>query len=324
MASANRLLQRALDNWPAKIIALGVAIMIVLVNDLARVSERSMTIPLEVRLAEEMVPGAEYPNRVRVRLRGGADLIFTVLEDDLVAFADFTGNRADGDYRASVQVARSGRALEIDALEITVEPSWVTVTLEEKAVKSLAVVPSISGFPSPGYELSDYRVTPTVVTVEGPRTRVEPLRQVLTESIELADRTGPFTERLRLVSPHPLVRFPGGTIVEFRAIIVETVVQRTYESLEISIVDLASGLAVLGAPPPGVIRVQGKQLDLEGISSDRIGLFVDASAITAPGSYQLAVRPLIPTGVLVLGIEPARVDLTVIAATAEAVGESEP
>ena len=315
MASGSELLRRALENWPAKIIALGIAIVIVLFNDLADVSERYFSVPLELRLADNVVPGAEYTNRIRIELRGEESEIFEVLEEDIVAYADFTEHTTEGVFRAPVEVQRTGTALDLEALEITVEPANVTVTLEEKLVRSLEVVPNIAGFPPPGYELSDYRVSPTTVDVEGPRTRVEGLTQILTEEISLTSRTSDFSERVRLSRPDPLVDFPGGSIVDFRALIVETVVQTSFEGVEVSIVDLADDLAVVSEVPTGTIRVQGKQLDLEGVPRERIGLFVDAGGVDSPGVYALPVRPQIPGGILVLGIDPARIEITVEPAT---------
>ncbi|MFW5783482.1 MAG: YbbR-like domain-containing protein [Spirochaetota bacterium] len=318
MASRSELVRRALENWPAKIIALGIAIVVVLFNDLADVSERYFSVPLELRLSGSVVPGQEHTNRVRVQLRGEEAQIFEVLEEDIVAYADFTEHTNEGVFQAPIEVERTGTALDLDALEISVEPATVTVTLEEKLIRSLEVVPNIAGFPPPGYELSDYRISPTTVDVEGPRSRVEDLTQILTEEISLSGRTADFSERVRLQQPDPLVEFPGGTIVDFRALIVETVIQTSFENIEVSIVDLSSELAVVSDVPTGTIRVQGKQLDVESVPRERIGLFVDAGTISEAGTYTLPVRPQIPGGILVLGIEPARIELTVIEAAAAA------
>lgn len=314
MASSDTL-RRLLDNWPAKIIALGIAIVIVLFNDLANVTERHFSVPLELRLADNVVPGAEYTSRVRVRLRGDEAQIFEVLEEDIVAYADFTDHTTEGVFRAPVDIERTGTALDLDALEVSVEPVDVTVTLEEKLIRSLEVVPNLTGFPPPGYELSDYRVSPTTVDVEGPRSRVGELTQILTEEISLTGRTDDFSERVRLSRPDPLVDFPGGSIVDFRALVVETVIQTTFSDLEIAVVDLDEDLAIATQVSTGAIRVQGKQLDVESVPRDRIGLFVDAGSIGRPGTYALPVRPQIPGGVLVLGIEPARIEITVEEAT---------
>jgi YbbR domain-containing protein len=317
LALRSELLRRTLENWPAKIIALGIAIVIVLFNDLADVSERYFSVPLDLRLSGDVVPGEEFTNRVRIRLRGDESQIFEVQEEDVIAYADLTEHTTEGVFRAPVQVERTGSALDLEALEISVEPANVTVTLEEKLVRSLEVVPNIAGFPPPGYELSDYRVSPTTVDVVGPRSRVEELTQILTEEISLTGRTSDFSERVRLSRPDPLVEFPGGSIVDFRALIVETVVQTSFENIEISIVDLTTDLTVVSSVPTGTIRVQGKQLDVESVPRGRIGLFVDAGGIDEPGAYTLPVRPQIPGGILVLGIEPARIELTVVATAPE-------
>lgn len=315
MASRSEIGRKLFENWPAKIIALGIAIVVVLFNDLADVGERFFTVPLELRLAENVVPGAAYPNRVRVQIRGEESQIFDVLEEDIIAYADFREHDSQGVFREPIQIERSGTALDLEALEISVEPVTVTITLEEKLVRSLEVVPNIVGFPPPGYELSDYRISPTTVDVVGPRTRVVELAQILTEEISLSGRTENFSERVRLSRPDPLVDFPGGTIVDFRALIVETVVQTSFTDVEITIVDLPPDLAIVGEVPTGSLRVQGRQLDVESVPAGRIGLFVDAGSIDEPGTYSLPVRPQIPGGILVLAIDPARIEVTVEAAT---------
>ena len=295
-----------------KVIALAVAVVIVLLTDIAGVAERYFSVPLQLRLAESVVPGQAYTDRVRVTLRGDESEIFRVLEDDIVAYADLTEHNSEGVYRAAVQLQKRGAALSMDALEIGVEPLNVTVTLEEKLISSVEVVPNLAGFPPPGYELTDYRLSPTQVAVVGPRSRVEGLGSILTEEINLSTRRSDFSETVRLVKPDALVDLPGGDVVDFRALITETVVQSSFDDVEITIVDLDAGLELVSPLPSGTIRVQGKQLDLEGIPDSRVSIIVDASGIDTPGTYELPTRPQIPGGILVLGIEPARVELTVI------------
>ena len=308
----SKIVESMLDNWPAKIIALGLAVIVVLFNNLSRVSERTFSVPLTLRIDESLVPGEEYQNRVRVRIRGDESQIFEVSEDDLIAVADFSRHTAEGVFRAPIEIVRRASALELGALEISVEPLYVTVSLAEKLVRSVEVVPNIAGFPPSGYELRDYRVLPTAVTIEGPRSAVDDVRQILTEEIGLAGRTRDFTESVRLRRPNPLVDLPGGLIVEFRALIAEAVIQRSFDPVAITLMDLDPSLVVSGRLPTGALRVQGRQLDLDAITPDQIGLIVDASRVAAPGTYTLAVRPQIPQGLVVLSIEPAQIEVIVV------------
>ena len=316
MASRSEFFSRLIENWPAKIIALAVALVIVLLNDLSEIDERYFTVPLTLELSDTLVPGAEYTSRVQVQLRGPEDRIFDVLEDDVLAVADLSAHTADGVFRAPIEVRRDGAAADLDGLEITVDPPQVTVTLEERLSRSVEVVPNLTGFPPSGYELSDYRISPTAIDVVGPRSRVEPITQILTEAISLTGRNGDFTESVRLSRPDSLVSFPGGDLVDFRGLIVETIVQTNFSDLEITIVDLDPSLAVISAVQTGTIRAQGRQIDVEGVPTERIGLFVDASNVRQPGTYALPVRPQIPGGIIVLEIDPARIELVIAEATA--------
>jgi YbbR domain-containing protein len=311
----SNVFDRLVRNWPAKVISLAAAVVIVLFNDLAGIQERYFTVPLELELAESVVAVETSQSRVRVVLRGEEEMIFGVLEDDIHAYADLTEHDAEGVFRTPVRIRKTGSALDAEVLEIRVEPLEVTVQLEEKLYRSLEVVPNLVGFPPPGYQLNDYRVSPSAVEVVGPRSEVEELETVLTEEIDLAGRREDFSERVRLVQPSPQVRFPGGDVIEFRGVIVETIIQQNYESVEIVVRSLDENLIVTSEIPRGRLLVQGRQIELEELPPDQVLLVVDASRITEPGTYTLPTRPLVPPRVLPLEFSPARLQITVVEAT---------
>lgn len=319
-----KLRDRLSRNWPAKVISLAAAVVIVLFNDLAGIQERYFTVPLQLELDEEVVAVETTPSRVRVVLRGEEEVIFGVLEDDIVAYADLTEHGTEGVFRTPVRIRKTGSALDAEVIEIRVEPLEVTVSLEEKLYRSLEVVPNIVGFPPPGYQLNDYRVSPTTVEAVGPRSDVEELQTVLTEEIELAGRREDFSERVRLVQPTTQVRFPGGDVVEFRGVIVETIIQQAFDSVEIRVNDLEEELIITSEIPRGRIVVQGRQIELEELTPDQVQLAVDASRITEPGEYTLPTRPLVPARILPLEFGPARLELTVVDANAEQPNQDPP
>jgi hypothetical protein len=302
---------RLLSNWPAKVVALAAAVLLVVFNDVARLEERFFSVPLELVLDEGYVPGSPYPANVRVRLRGNSDGVFQVLEEDVRAYVDLSEHQSEGVYKGPVEIERQGTALEVDPLEIRVEPLEVTVALERKINKSLEVRPTLNGFPPSGYQLSQFRLTPSTVEVEGPRSEVEDLTHVVTEDIELAGRREDFSVRVRLVRPDPLVAFPGGDVVEFRGVIEESVILHTFEEVGIVYLDLPEDLRIVSSPTEGSIRVQGKQLDIEAAAPEDVRLVADGSVVTGAGTYVLTVRPEIPRGLLVLRYEPTQAEVQV-------------
>lgn len=305
------VLNRAFRNWPAKILSLAAAVLLLVFHDITRLEERFITVPLELELSARFVPASSYPRQVRLRIRGESEQVFRVVDEDFRAYLDLRRFSADGEYTVPVQVERGGAATETGTLEVIPEPDSVIVQLEEKLLKSLEVVPKTSGFPPTGYELVQLLMTPSSVEVEGPRSTLENISEVSTEDVDLSNRREDFTERIRLVPPDPLVLFPGGDIVEIRGIIEEAVVLQTFEPVELIVTGLSPDLRIDQDIPTGVIRVQARQIDVEGVGPGDLQLAVDASSITEAGTIRLPVRPVVPPGFVVLRYEPTSVQLGV-------------
>ncbi|HUX13915.1 MAG TPA: CdaR family protein [Spirochaetia bacterium] len=314
---SSSLLQRLMQNWPVKILAVAAAVLLFFFNQLSRLEVRYFSVPLQLVLPSGYVPGAAYPSKVRVTLRGESDAIFRVLEEDVEAYADFSSHDGEGVFKEPIQIRKKGTALNIDPLEITVEPLDVAITLERRMSKSIEIVPSLKGFPPPGYQLAKYSLKPSTVEVVGPRSHLEKIQSVHTEDIDLTGRVEDFTVQVRLVLSDPLLRLPGGNVVEFRGIIQESVVLQTFDQVNVVVVNLEPGLTIAGELPTGTLRVQGKQVDLEAIKPDQVRLAVDAAGIHRPGTYTLPVRPDLPTGILVLRYDPARITLEAVRSKAE-------
>ena len=303
---------RLFRNWPAKVLSLALALLLLVFHDITRLEERFITVPLEVRLAETLVPASPYPQQVRLRLRGESEQVYRVVENDLRAYIDLEQYTAEGEHRVPVHVERLGISAEPGTLEISVEPAVITLTLEEKAVRSVEVQESTSGFVPGGFELERIIKTPSSVEVEGPRSRVERVDSVRTEDIDLTNRREDFTERIRLVSPDPLIRFRGGDIVELRGIVVEAVVLQTFEPVDLVVSGLDPEFLLDEELPDGLIRVQARQIDIESLSPGDVQLSIDASTITETGTFRLPVRPIVPAGFVVLRYEPTSIQLVVV------------
>jgi len=306
------LLRRLVSNWPAKVLSVVAALLLVVFNNISRLEERYISVPLELQLPNDLVAASSYPSRIRVTLRGESEGVQRILDEDVEAYLDLRNVETEGVVTTSVRVNRTGTALGVDPLEVYVEPAEVTLAVEQKAQKSLEVEPTLSGFVPVGYQLTGHQISPSSVEVEGPESEVAPLEVVLTEEIELGGRRNDFSVRVRLVRPSPGITFLGGDVVEFRGIVEEAVILNTFEPVETVVINLAPGLTISSALPTGTIRVQGNQLDLESVAVDQVQIVADASRVTAPGRYALRTRPEVPSGLAVLRYEPQTVDVQVV------------
>jgi hypothetical protein len=307
-----RVLERFFADWPAKIISVAAAILLFLFYRINTMEERVITTALKADPPPGLAISKPYPRSARITLRGREENIFSVLEEDLEVYADFDSIDGEGQYRLPVRVLRKGTSVNVEPLEIRVEPSEVSVTLEEEVQRTVEVQPRLSGIPAAGFELVQYSVTPNSVQVSGPRSIVSDLTEVQTETIDLSGRSSDFSLEIGILRENPLVHYPRQMTALFRGIIREAVVIKTFENVDIITLDLSPNLRIAGTLPKGSIRLQGSQLSLEDLAPVRFRLLVDCGNIQGPGTATLPTIPDVPPDFVILKYEPRELTLNFI------------
>ena len=304
-------LDRLAAQWPAKALSLAAAILLFLFHNYSNLSERFVNAPLRAVFADGFTAGQPIPRRVRVSVRGKEKNLATFSEGDIEAIADFTPFNKKGTYRVPIQIKRKGGAEDPNLMEFRVEPIDLVLSIEPKVQKRVEVSPRFKGSLLSGYELAHYYVTPSLILVEGPQSKIERLYSVPTEEIDLTGKKENFILEIRIARNDPLLSFPNGDTVEVHGFVQETTILKTFESVSIVVLDLRSDLRLSKALPKGTVRVQGAQNILDRIEGEQIRLLVDGRSITQPGTYTLPVRTDTPAGLLVLRFEPTSVTLNV-------------
>ena len=90
-------------NWPAKIISLTAAVVLSMFYRINSMEERFFSVPLSLEPPQGLALADPYPKSVRITLRGDADSIFSVLEEDIEVFADF-GNLIRGEIVEQIRI----------------------------------------------------------------------------------------------------------------------------------------------------------------------------------------------------------------------------
>jgi hypothetical protein len=163
----------------------------------------------------------------------------------------------DGEYVFSEDLVQLPPGLRVTSIN----PPSIRLSFEERAAKVVAVKPLFDGQPARGYALGEVSITPSHVTVRGPRSIVDAMSEVQTRPISVDGLTAGSEERVPLAPIEPHV-----TVVERQNIDVRF---RIVEDLGM----LALGpLRVLIQPAPG------SQLAVPG------------TATTQPGKVKLLLR----------------------------------
>ena len=310
--NTRKFVEGILSDWPAKIISLAAAALLFLFYRVNTMDERFFSVPLQVDPPAGLAISKPYPKSARVTLRGKEEAIFSIIEEDVEVFADFGRFQSEGQFRVPVRVVRRGSSLNIEPLDIRVEPAEISVTLEQRIEKTVILEPVIRGSPPAGYDLVQYTIVPDSIQISGPRTLVNAMETVRLEEIDLEGRTGDFTEQVMIVEENSLLDYSRQRAIVFRGILREAVIIKTFEDVDIISIDLSPDLRLAEPLPKGSIRIQGNQRAIEALPPGQLRLVIDCGEIEKPGPEMVYPQPDIPPEFVVLKFEPQELDLTFI------------
>jgi YbbR domain-containing protein len=309
--TTNKLIDKILENWPAKIVCLTLALLLFLFYRMSTLQVRFLSVPLQVETNGDLVPASPYPRMVKISLRGESDSIYPIQDEDVVAFIDLEPFTKEGEFRLPIQTRLKGTALDVNPLEVTVEPVEITLRVEHRMVKKVQVTPSFKGYPEAGYEFSGYTIRPQTIEASGPRSVVEKLGDMVTEPIELTGRDASFEGYASLVKRNSLVSFSGDGKIQYAITISQTTLVKNFEDVPFYFENLDPGLTVETDKVSGSIQLKGTQTDLADWKLPENALTVLCENINGPGVYTTQVRTIIPQPYEVLKSSPAEIQLTV-------------
>ena len=314
LSSAGRLLKGLADNWPVKVLAVALAIALVAVYRVSTLSTRTLTVPLSVETSHSLIPASAFPASVRVTLRGEDDGVRSIADGDVVAFVDLSRHEEEGWYRAPVQVRRTGAALEVEPLEISVSPLEVALRLDRRINLVLPLVAPVQGSVASGFDLVSHSIVPPEVSVSGPVSVLGYLTEIATSPVVLEGRSGDFTVAVSVINPSPLLSVRGNGAVEFRGVVRPAVPVRTIEGIPITLAGLPEGLSADLGGRTGLVRIEGSWDRIDAFAPGPGFLSADASGVGGPGSHVLPVSVSgLPAGFTLIWLEPESVSLSVMA-----------
>lgn len=307
---------RLISNWPAKVLSIALALVLVLIYRVSMLSTRTLTVPLTVETNYTLIPASHFPASVRVTLRGESDGISSITENDIEAFIDMAKNEEEGSYRSPVQIRRRGNAVGLEPLEISVNPVEVSIDLDRRTNAVLPLVTPVQGTVASGFDLVSHSANPAEVSVSGPVGLMENISELATSPVNLEGRNSDFSVTVTIVNPDPLLSVSGSGIAEFSGTIRPTVPVRTIEGLPITVSSLSPDFAIDTPNRTGSVRIEGNWSQLDTFRPQPGFLSVDASGITRPGTYVLPVTVNLPNGFILIRQDPVNLSLTVRVKTA--------
>jgi YbbR domain-containing protein len=169
--------------------------------------ERRILVPVSYsNVPEGLEMTSEQPD-AGVLVRGDDMRVSELSQGDLRVIVDLSEAHS-GPNLIALRTDEVVAPIGIEVLQI--EPGTVTVALERSARRNVAVEPAVEGEPAAGYTVREITVSPKMVTVSGPESRLKERISVVTERIMIDGRTstvdrevsvGVVDSQVRLVEP---------------------------------------------------------------------------------------------------------------------------
>ena len=210
---------KIIENWPAKVLSVALALILFVFHQMNITATRSLSVPLNVETSPALVPASDFPQSVRVQLRGEDDSIRSIADNEVEAFVDFSRHEVGGLYRAPVQVRRRGSAQDIEPLEVSVTPIEIFVQLDQRGSRTLPLVADIRGNAAAGFDLVSHSISPAEIVVAGPLGLLENVTEIRTDPIDIGGRSADFNLMVSIINPNPFFIMQGSGTAEFSGLV---------------------------------------------------------------------------------------------------------
>jgi hypothetical protein len=285
------LFARLVRNWPAKVLSIGLAIILFVFYRMSSLETRFFSVPLVVEHLSSMMPSNYYPRTIRVSLRGEANAIFSVLEDDIVAYVDMAKLQTPGLYVVPVQWRKSGTAQGTEPLQVTVDPVEIKFVLDRKISKFVPLIPAFHGQVDSGFSMTSYFLNPNQVIIDGPAELMGSVLELNTDIIDLDGRRSDFSGTVNILHRDPLIVLRGNGTTEFYGIISRIIPVRNIPGVPIIITGLKEGFRAEPEIVTANIHMEGdNQAAVDSFAPPQDFLRIDCSGINEPGIYILRLQ----------------------------------
>lgn len=270
--------------------------------------EHVTTIPIRTTMENnDYIITSNLPHKARVRVQGqGRDLLTFLLFKD--AWLQFDINWKSGTQViqpniSDIVLSRSAKKLNIRQL---LEPDSVQITIENKITQYVSINSQVEINPLRGYTIvGTPEITPSRIEMVGPKSKVNKINSVQTESVIFNDVKYPIETEITLVSPEQKHIELLQNKVSFFADIQKLMEKKLYD-IPVKVRNIPPGTRAIVMPSHFSLTVQGGVNEVFPLESDDIDAYIDykANRDTTFMDYPVQIKPI--DNIRFRNIEPQR------------------
>jgi YbbR domain-containing protein len=289
-----RLLGFFRDNLLLKLLSLGFAIVLWVYVSVGQTElESSARVAVETKnLPKRLVRVSDLPNELEIKVRGPRNML-RGLRDRSLSYAIDLSRATAGTMSARVYPPNI-EGLPKGARVTEISPSQIQLKLAERKSKTVHVKPIFRGKLPEGLEIQRLTVEPELVEVAGPKDEIDPLNEVSTETIDLADHNENFAVEvgLDLIGQH--IETVREQRIKVAVQIGEPKIKKTFYGVAIEVRNTSyeSRLARRELD----VQLEGSKEQLQQLTPGDLRLIIDAGDLEPGHAYDLVPVLKAPEG----------------------------
>lgn len=198
------LRRHVLHNFGLKLLSLALAVGLWLAVASDPPAEVAVDVPIEFRnIPENLEISTEDIPRAQIRVRGPQRIVRHLQPGDIYAEIELSGMKpGERTFDLPANHVRQPKELEV----VQIVPSQFHLTLDVRLSRQVPVRPRVIGTFAQGYGIGQIVAQPSIVTITGPRKRVESVEAAITDPVDASGTTDRATFVRHAYVSDPLVQ----------------------------------------------------------------------------------------------------------------------
>ena len=293
--NSNRLVEKILNKWPAKVICFFIAIFLYVFHQVSLVDKKTFVVPMTVRQNGMVCVNSQLPSSVAVSVKSSSENLTSLLASDIHACLNLDNYTETGLFDIPVELNLSDKVLAFDPFEVKVVPEFFSVKIELKKAKYVKIQPSIVGDVAHGYEISNVEVNPSYAEVIGAESVIDRLEYIETSRVLVSNANRDFSSEAEYLSVNKLIDVVDKGPYKVTISVKPGEVEKVFDNVAVLPVHLNKKFTLVNEIPSVSFKLKGALLNLEKYSPAINAVSVDLQGITAAGLYDLPLTFNIPS-----------------------------
>jgi YbbR domain-containing protein len=271
------------------------------INVSERDAESTLEVPIRVRsLAPGLIVTNQPAKPAAVSVRGPRTILDGVDERRARMALDLS-SAIPGETRVELNADMIRPELPRRLKVLRIEPARAKIRIERLARRRLPVKVELAGIPPLGYT-AEATVVPSEIDVSGPASKVEDLREIKTEPVELHGAPEALQRSVLLSWAGDFVSFTpdhATVMLHFEP----TMMVRRFEHVEVAVRNVPEHMRAKLSPRWVDLTLQGPQRILSTYKLDDGSVYIEAAGLE-PGSHRVTLQAELPQSLEVTRREP--------------------